>query len=168
MFFSSWIGIARVVVVGVAAYFSLIALLRVSGKRTLSKMNAFDFVVTVALGSTFATMLLSKQVPLAEGLTAFAVLFGLQFVVAWLSVRSSFVRQIVKSQPTLLYYQGEFLEEAMKRERVTEAEVYAAIRAQGLKSLEATFAVVLETNGSFAAVQTSDEGRPTALKGICR
>ena len=50
MFFESWFGLVRVVVVGTATYAALIVLLRVSGKRSLSKMNAFDLVVTVALG----------------------------------------------------------------------------------------------------------------------
>ncbi len=77
MFFQNWSGLLRTVVVGVLAYVALVALLRVSGKRTLSKMNAFDFVVTVALGSTLATILLSKNVALAEGVVAFAVLISL-------------------------------------------------------------------------------------------
>jgi len=59
-----------------------VAFLRISGKRTLSKMNACDFIVTVALGSTLATVLLSKDVALAEGLLAFILLIGLQFMVA--------------------------------------------------------------------------------------
>ena len=78
MFFDDWFGLLRVMVVGVAAYAALVALLRASGKRTLAKLNAFDFVVTVALGSTLATVLLSKDVALAEGLRAFALLTGLQ------------------------------------------------------------------------------------------
>ena len=49
MFFSSWQGLLRVLVVGALAYLLLVVLLRVSGKRTLAKMNAFDLVVTVAL-----------------------------------------------------------------------------------------------------------------------
>lgn len=53
-----WYGIARVVPVGLSSYAALIALLRISGKRTLSKLNAFDLVVTKALSSTFATVLL--------------------------------------------------------------------------------------------------------------
>ncbi len=77
MFFQNWSGLLRTVVVGVLAYVALVALLRVSGKRTLSKMNAFDFVVMVALGSTLATILLSKNVALAEGVVAFAVLISL-------------------------------------------------------------------------------------------
>lgn len=84
----------------------MVLLLRVSGKRTLTKMNAFDLVVTVALGSTLATVLLTKSVALAEGLTAFVLLIFLQFVLTWLSVRSRAVGRLVKSEPTLLVYQG--------------------------------------------------------------
>lgn len=91
MFFDSWAELGRIVVMGVLAYIGLVFLLRVSGKRTLSKMNV-DLVITIALGSTFATVLLSKSVALAEGVLAFAVLISLQFVATWLSVRSSTVQ----------------------------------------------------------------------------
>ena len=62
-------------------------------------MNAFDLVVTVALDSTLATVLLSSNVALAEGLLAFALLISLQFGVTWLSVRSSTFRRLVKNEP---------------------------------------------------------------------
>lgn len=81
VFFDSWTTLLRTLVVGVLAYVTMVAFLRISGKRTLSKMNAFDLIVTVALGSTLATVLLSKDVALAEGALAFALLIGLQFVV---------------------------------------------------------------------------------------
>jgi uncharacterized membrane protein YcaP (DUF421 family) len=82
----------RVLVVGVLAYITFGLFLRLSGKRTLSKMNAFDFVVTVAPGSTLATVLLTEDVALADGALAFALLVGLQFVVTWSSVRARWVR----------------------------------------------------------------------------
>ncbi len=102
MFFNGWPNLERVLIVGALAYVGLIVLLRFSGKRTLAKMNAFDFVVTVALGSTLATVLLSKDVALAEGLAACATLIALQFIIAWLSVRSQTVSGFVKSEPSLL------------------------------------------------------------------
>jgi uncharacterized membrane protein YcaP (DUF421 family) len=123
MFFDNWYGLLRPVVVGVAAYAGLIVLLRVTGKRTLSKLNAFDLVVTVALGSTLATALLTNDVALAEGLTGLAVLVLLQLAVTWLSARSALVRRLVRSGPTMLYFRGEFLDRAMRAERVTESEV---------------------------------------------
>ncbi len=163
MFFDSWFGLLRVGVVGSLAYLALIVLLRVSGKRTLSKMNAFDFVVTVALGSTLATVLLSKDVALVEGVVAFMLLIGTQYLITWLSVRSSVVRRLVKSEPSLLFHNGDFLAAAMKRERVTEDEVLAAARQQGKPSLEQVGAVVLETDGTFSILSpsTTEEARST-------
>lgn len=152
MFFDTWSGLARVVIVGALAYFGLVVLLRVSGKRTLSKMNAFDLVVTVALGSILATILLSKDVALMEGLLAFVTLIALQFLIAWLSVRSQTVSGFVKSDPALLLYRGRFLHDALRRERVTEGEVRSAVRQSGQDNLEAVEAVVLETDGSFSVV----------------
>jgi uncharacterized membrane protein YcaP (DUF421 family) len=90
--FSGWQSLFRVLVVGVLAYITLVLFLRLSGKRTLSKMNAFDFVVTVALGSTLATVLLTEDVALADGVISFALLVGLQFVFTWSSVRARWVR----------------------------------------------------------------------------
>ena len=166
MFFDSWSGLLRVLVVGALAYGALVAMLRVTGKRTLAKMNAFDLVVTVALGSTLATVLLSKDVALAEGLLAFALLAGLQFAVAWLSVRSKPFRQMIKSEPRLLVSSGEILDSAMRDERVTRDEVLSAARSSGYAGLEDIEAVVLETDGSFSVVGKAREGRQAALEAL--
>lgn len=152
MFFDGWMMLGRTALVGTLSYLALVLLLRVSGKRTLSKMNAFDFVVTVALGSTLATILLSSSVSLVRGVLAFAILIFLQFIITWLSARSPAVRRLVKAEPTLLVHKGTFLTGAMKQERVTEQEVWAALRAQGIAALEEVEAVVLETESSFSVV----------------
>lgn len=152
MFFDDAQGLARVAVVGSLAYVALVLLLRLTGKRTLSKMNAFDFVVTVALGSTLATVLLNKNVPLAEGVTAFALLVMLQFAVTWASVRSVRVRGWVKAEPRLLFHDGAFLEAAMRDERVTRDEVLAAMRQGGHGGPDGVRSVVLETDGSMSVV----------------
>jgi uncharacterized membrane protein YcaP (DUF421 family) len=166
MWFDTWVGLGRVAVVGVCAYAALVLFLRTSGKRTLAKMNAFDFVVTVALGSTLATIVLSKDVALAEGVLAFAVLIALQFGIAWLSVHSATVRRLVKSEPALLLHQGQWLPAAMAAERVTAEELRAAVRAQGIGSLEDVAAVVLETDGSFTVLRQAGHGSASTLVGV--
>ncbi|MFG6666297.1 DUF421 domain-containing protein [Halomonas sp. HNIBRBA4712] len=152
MFFSGWESLLRTLVVGVLAYVALIVFLRISGNRTLSKMNAFDMIVTVALGSTLATVLLSKDVALAEGTLALALLIALQYLITWLSVRVSWVKRAVTGEPSMLFYQGEFLTSALYRARVTEDEVRSAVRASGLGSVDQASAVVLETDGSLSVV----------------
>lgn len=166
MFFDGWQGIARTVLVGTLAYLALVLLLRATGKRTLSKLNAFDLIVTVALGSTLATVLLSEDVALAEGVTALALLIGLQWLITWLSVRSQRVSHWVKAEPRLLFLEGRFLSEAMKRERVTEDELRAAVRSQGIGRMEQVVAVIMESDGGLNVIGRPDERPWTALENV--
>lgn len=153
MYFDGWNGILRMLAVGVPAYVALVVLLRISGKRTLAKMNAFDLVVTVAFGSILATALLDRTLPLADIVFAFVLLVGLQFIVTWSSLRSQTVDRILKNDAAVLYGDGAFIDEAMLDERVTRSEVMAAVRLQGLDALEQVERVVLETDGSLAVVE---------------
>ena len=157
MFFQTWSGLGRVLVVGICAYVGLVLMLRISGKRTLSKMNAFDFVVTVALGSTLASLLLSKDVPLAEGMLALALLIALQWVVAWFAVRSGWWRRLIKSEPRLLALRGELNHAALREERISAEEVHAALRNAGVSSLSDAEAVILETDGSVSVIHSAFE-----------
>lgn len=143
----------RTAVLGVLAYGTLVLVLRTSGKRTLSKLNAFDLVVTVALGSSLATILLSKDTSLLQGLTGFAVLAGMQFLVAWVSVRSERVNQLVKASPALVFYRGRAMPQALRRERLTMDEILAAVRNHGIARLEDVDAVVLESDGSLSVLR---------------
>jgi uncharacterized membrane protein YcaP (DUF421 family) len=155
-----------VLLVGPLAYVALVAILRISGKRTLTKLNAFDLVVTVALGSTLATVLLSKDVALAEGVLAMVLLVFLQFVISWLSVQSAGFRDLVKSEPTLIMHQGEFLDRAMRAQRITRDEVMAALRSDGVMDAREAAAVVLETDGTIAVIKGAEHeaAKPTLAR----
>jgi uncharacterized membrane protein YcaP (DUF421 family) len=156
MLFDSWAGLGRVLLVGTLAYIALVLLLRISGKRTLSKLNAFDLVVTVALGSTLATVLLSKSVALIEGVLALGLLIFLQYAIAWLSIRSPRFQAVIKAEPILLLHRGGFLEGAMRAERITREEILAALRASGAAAPGDVAAVVLETDGSLSVIAQAD------------
>ena len=166
VFFSGWESLARTLVVGLLAYTVLIVFLRISGNRTLSKMNAFDLIVTVALGSTLATVLLSKDVALAEGALALGLLISLQFIITWLSVRVSWVKRLVTGEPILLLYDGELLQASLRKARVTQDEVRSAVRSSGLLRLEAAQAVVLETDGSLSVVKRGEGKGESSLAGV--
>jgi uncharacterized membrane protein YcaP (DUF421 family) len=166
MLFDGWTDLIRVLVIGTLAYIGLVVLLRISGNRTLSKMNSFDLVVTIAFGSALASALLDKKIALAEGLVAIALLVLLQFIVTWLSVRFASVNGIVKSRPTMLLRDGQLIHEALKTARVTEDEIFAAVRQHGMGGLEQIAAVVLETDGSLSVIAQKRQGSASALEGV--
>lgn len=161
MLFQDWSTLARTLVVAVLAYAALLMAVRASGKRTLSKLNAFDFIVTVALGSTLASVAVSPDVALAEGAVAFAVLVSLQYAIAALQVRLPRFQRLVKARPTLLLRDGTPLDQVMRRQRVARAEILQAVRQHGFASLRDVAAVVLETDGSLSVIADVD-GPPTA------
>ncbi len=149
MFFQNPQGIVRTLIVGALAYVGLVLFLRISGKRTLAKLNAFDLVVTVALGSTLSAILLQESIALSEGLVALALLISAQYLVAFLSVRSSRFAGLVRSEPTLLARDGRFLPGAMQKERITENEAISAVRANGGNGIGDVAFLVLESDGTL-------------------
>ncbi|MBD8504967.1 DUF421 domain-containing protein [Hoyosella sp. G463] len=166
MWFDTLEEIIRIIVVGTAAYVDLILVLRISGKRTLAKLNAFDFVVTVALGSTLATIVLSGDVSWAEGATALVLLAALQFIAAFVSSRIPGARDALTAAPTLLLEDGAIVEPALRAQRVSRAEVMQAVRSTGLGDLSRVAAVVLETNGSLSVIPADARGDGSSLADV--
>jgi uncharacterized membrane protein YcaP (DUF421 family) len=155
-FFDGWYDVRRTVTLSVMGFASMIIMLRVSGKRTLSKLNVFDFVFVVAVGSVFAATIIEKDVTLVEGLSGLATLIIIQVILAQLAARSETADRIINGRPALLFEHGEFIHRALKKERVTEEEIRGAIREEGVKRVEDVDAVVMENDGSLSVAWKPD------------
>lgn len=162
-FFDGWYNIARGVTLSAVGFVALIVVLRLSGKRTLSKLNVFDFVFVVAMGSVFAASIVEKDVTLLEGLAALTTMVLIQIVLAAVAQRSKRFERILNGEPTLLFSRGQFIHSSLRRERITEEEVRAAIREQGVTRTEDVDAVVLENDGSLTVAWTSHRPGASSL-----
>lgn len=163
LFFNGWYYVGRTVTLSVIGFLALIVMLRLSGKRTLSKLNVFDFVFVVAVGSLFASSIIDKTTTLMEGMAALATLIVIQLVLAEWAARSKLADRIINGRPTLLFSHGKFIPKAMKRQRITEGEVRGAIRDHGVKSIEDVDAVVLENDGSLSVAWQGEGSGESSL-----
>jgi uncharacterized membrane protein YcaP (DUF421 family) len=125
-------------------------------------------VVTVALGSALATIMLSKDVSYAEGALAFATLCGLQWLVSWASLRAKWFKRLIRSEPRLLFSDNKFLDKTMRDERVLRQEIHAEIRSQGFGDCEDIAAVVLQTDGKFSVIPYAKAKTRTALETVSK
>jgi uncharacterized membrane protein YcaP (DUF421 family) len=157
MFFHTWMDLGKVAASALLTHPILILFLRISGKRTLAKLNAFDLVVTVALGSTLSTIILSRDVAIVEGLLALLLLVALQYCVAWLSARSERFQAAVKARPQLLFADGRPFHDVLRKERLTLEELEAAARSSGAAGLTEVSHVVLETEGSLSVIKQASK-----------
>ena len=123
--YAGWPALLHVAVVGSCAYLSLIVLLRGYGKRTLSKINAFD----AAAGQPQAQVVVlpKRGAPGAQG-------------------------DLLASEPRLLAHDGAFVTSAMRAERIADDEVLQAIRKHGFDQLRDVRAVVLEADGTLSVI----------------
>lgn len=153
IFFDTWDSLLRTLIITILSYIALVAMLRISGKRTLTQMNAFDFIITIALGSAFATVTLNKDVVLADGILVLSLLVLLQYAITWLSVRYKAVNKLITNKPALLVYKGEIYMDVLKKERITRDELQEALRREGIDTITQVKAAVLETAGNITVIR---------------
>ena len=165
LWFESWTALLRIALFSAVTYVALTALIRMYGKRTISKMNPGDFVITVAIGSVAGSMILFTEVPIANGLAALASLLGMQFLAERLTSRWPRLRRVVDGSPTLLVHRGELLHANMAAENVDEEDIFVALRKKGFARLDEVEAVVLEIGGGFSVVSRTHAG-PDALEDV--
>lgn len=163
--------ILSVALASLIIYAYVVALLRFTGNRTLSSLRAFDFLVTVAMGTVVGTAAVQGNADsVLSAVVAVTVLVVLQVLVAWLSARFEPATRLLTNQPRIVLYDGTYLEDEMRKARVTKEEVELKIRGQGVASIDDTWAVVLEANGEMSVLtrsaSVSHNGDRTALRNV--
>ena len=162
-FYRGWEALARIVLIAATGYVTLLVLLRVSGQRTLAQLTPFDLIITVTIGSAFGRVLTAENVPLVEVVTAFAMLVILQWLALWLRDRVPPIGRLMRPGPSLLYHQGQRQERALRRHRITEADLQSAARESGMGSLAEAEAIILEPDGDLAVISPSQVGDGSAI-----
>ncbi|MAN45274.1 MAG: DUF421 domain-containing protein [Alphaproteobacteria bacterium] len=157
VFYDGWQDMARIAMAAPIIYLSIIAFIRLAGKRSTSQMNNFDWVVSVALGSIAAAGVTSSSLTILEALFAIGLLLLIQWILTFILARSQAFAGIVKAQPRLLVYKGKFLDDNIRQERLTKPEVLSALRENGITNVEEAESVILEADASFSVIARSDK-----------
>jgi uncharacterized membrane protein YcaP (DUF421 family) len=165
MFFEGWDGIKHILLIAGVGYVAIVIYIRVLGKRVLSKFDAFDFIVTVSLGSALAGLVTSKESTVADAVVALGALVMLQWIAGWLSKAIPGMQHLIRSEPSLLFYRGKFLKQVMEREHVNKEEIFAGMRMAGFGSIDDVEAVIMERDGSLSAIPYTTKS-PSVLQDV--
>lgn len=157
LFFDSQQTLVRMVVSAIVVYICIVLFHKVSGKRSTSQLNNFDWVVTVMIGSIGASTIILNNVPIVEGMASIVTLLSLQYMVTKYSALSPEFANLILSEPRIVFYQGQFLPEAMRKERLTKQEIECAMRSEGIHNFEDVAAVIFETDAKLTVVPKREE-----------
>lgn len=142
---------------GLLVYLSVIAVVRLNGLRSFSTMSAFDFAMTVAVGTLVSSTMISKSVGLMQGLVGLLTLFVAQRVISFTRRRLQSFKHAIDNDPLLLMDGETVLTENLDAARITEDDLRAKIREANVTSLSEIRAVVLESTGDVSVI-TADDG----------
>lgn len=143
----------RALVLASIALAWVVIVVRVVGLRAFSKMTAFDFVVTVAVGSLLAGASQAKTWSgFCQASLAIAVVLGVQFVVALIRQKSALFAKTVQNSPVMLMRDGLVLDKALASTRVAREDLIAKLREANVMDLSEVRAVVLETTGDVSVL----------------
>jgi uncharacterized membrane protein YcaP (DUF421 family) len=157
--------LGRIVLTTITLYVLIVLITKASGKRSTSQLNNFDWIVTVMIGSLGASTILLKDIPIVEGFSSILVLYLLQFLVTKYASISPQFSSVILSDPRIVFYQGQFLPDAMRAERLTRQEMESAMRAEGINSFDDVEAIVFESDAKLSVIpkpsptDTSDDSQ---------
>ncbi len=133
-------------------YFVVLAMVRLSGKRTVGQFTPFDLIVVVLLGTAVQNSLIGEDVSLLGGLILAATLIAWNWLVGFATARSTMLDRIVEGSPVLLGRDGELFEAVLRRQNIGRLDVEEALRDNGIADVSGAALVTLEVDGTITVV----------------
>lgn len=134
-------------------YFALLALLRVSGKRTVGQFTPFDLLVLVLLGDAVQGSMIAGDESLQGGLILVVTLLGWNRLVGFVTARSESVAVVVEGKADILARNGTVFDDALKSADLTLDDLEEAMREQGCPSIGEIRLAVLERDGRISVLK---------------
>jgi uncharacterized membrane protein YcaP (DUF421 family) len=138
---------------GAAVYLLLLLIFRVAGKRTLSEITTFDFVLLLIISEAVQQALIGIDNSMTNAMLVVLTLVGLDIGLSVLKQRSKWLDRLLDPRPIVIVADGVLQTEAAMRERVDEDDVLSAARClHGLERMEQVKHAVLESGGKISVI----------------
>jgi uncharacterized membrane protein YcaP (DUF421 family) len=128
-------------------YLYTLVLVRLLGKRGMAQLSPFEMVIIVALGSAVGDPMFYADVPLIHGMLVVTVVVALERLIVRLTEHNQWLERVVESAPVLLVADGDIMYQALEDEDLSEAELFMALRENGVENLGEVRLAFLEPSG---------------------
>lgn len=144
------------IVIRAAVIFVFVYLLtRMVGRRELNSLEPFDLILLVVVGDLVQQGVTQNDESLTGALLAISTIGLLTVALSFLAFKVKRLRPILNGEPIVLVENGEIIEANLRRQRLTQEEIGAEARLEGISSLEDVRWAILETNGRISFVERS-------------
>ena len=142
---------------GSATYFFVLILTRLMGRKLISQMTFFDFVVGISIGSLTANLAMGPKNNTVTSGTALLTLSLLVIITGYVHIKSFNARKIVNSEPVTVISEGNIVENNMRKMRFTIQELNMKLREKNIFNLADVEFAIMETDGQLSVLPKADK-----------
>lgn len=142
---------------GLLVFLLALFLSRKIGTKLISKMNFFDFVMGVSMGSMISTTIIDKDSTTISGLTSLILFAILTIATSYVGIKSFILRKIINSEPVVLIENGKIIDKNMKKLRITINELMMKLREKDSFNLSDVEYGIMERNGQLSVLIKADK-----------
>lgn len=137
-------------------FFFIFLVTRVVGRRELSDLEPFDFILLVVLGDLVQQGITQSDQSVTGTLTVISTIALLSVAVSWISFRSPRARLITEGEPIVLVQDGQLIERNLRRERITLGDIQEEARQAQITSIADIQWAILENDGKISCIPRRD------------
>lgn len=143
----------ELVIRGTCIYFFMFVVLKIWGKKHLGEMAIFDFILLLFISEAVQNSLVDDDKSIVGGMIVILTFLSLNTLMNKLSYRFHSVEKFIDGEPTIIIKDGVINNSVLKKEQITQQELYEALRQEGVAEIKDVKQATLETNGHLSVVK---------------
>ncbi len=132
------------------AFIVLFALTRINGKKQISQITFFDYVIGISIGSIASEMSINRDVSIVNGVVSLIIWSVFPLLLTFLSMSSEKIRSFLDGTPIIVIQNGKLLEKNVRKSRFMVSEILEQLRIKGVFHVDDVDYAVVETNGDIS------------------
>ena len=146
----------NIIIRTVLIYITVIAAVRIMGKRQVSDMQTSELVTTLIISQVASLPLDNPERPLLSGLIPIMLLVSIEITVSLIMMKSRRARSVICGHPILVIRDGKLIEDELRRLRMTREDIYSLLRQQNHSDEKNVVYGIIEPNGSLSILERKD------------
>lgn len=145
-----------VIIRSLASLTVLFIVTKLIGKKQVSELSLFDYVIGISIGNFAAEMILNTEVNFASGIIAVAVFGLISYIVSIITMKSIMLRKVFMGTPTMIIQNGKILKNNLKKVKIDINDLLEQCRSNGYFDISEIEYAVMEVNGKLSILPKSE------------
>lgn len=168
-------GFFDIVLRSLLSSFSLFILAKLMGRKQISQLNTFDYIIGITIGSIAAEMTVNKDVEYWVCIVAMTSFALIGVLISYVTTKSITLRRVITGVPIILIERGKIIEEGLNKARFDINDLLQECRANGYFDISEIEYAMMEANGrisfllksKYNPVTPNDMKLKVSNKGLC-